>query len=63
MTEDVALGVFKGILKIVKDKSPHEALNMDITECYQLLEMSQQIPCQTLNKRTEISFLFGTPTG
>jgi DnaJ domain len=39
MIEDVALGIFKGILKIVKDKSPHEALNMDITECYQLLEI------------------------
>jgi uncharacterized protein YhhL (DUF1145 family) len=33
------LRVLRGILKIVKARFPHEALNMDITECYQLLEI------------------------
>ena len=39
MIEDVVFGFFRGTLKIVEDRSPHEALNMDITECYQLLEI------------------------
>jgi hypothetical protein len=35
----LCLRVLRGIIKIVKDKSPHEALKMNITECYQLLEI------------------------